>query len=69
MATTFYVKSGCPYCEAMREDLDSREVAYTEINVHEKPEVVPELLKITGGIRKVPVLVSGADISIAPDGG
>ena len=32
-------------------------------------EVVPELLKLTKGRRIVPVLVEGARISVAPDGG
>lgn len=69
MATTFYVKSGCPYCQAMREDLDDRGAEYNEINVKETPEIVPELLKLTGGRRIVPVLVDGDRVEIAPDGG
>ena len=69
MAITFYVKNGCPYCQAMREDLDGRAAEYNEINVKETPGVVPELLKLTGGRRIVPVLVDGDRVEIAPNGG
>ncbi len=69
MAASFYVKTGCPYCAAMRKDLDGRGVSYDEINVGDSPEVIPELLKLTGGKRIVPVLAEGTKISVAPDGG
>ena len=69
MATTLYTKSGCPYCASLRGELDAAGKTYTEINVSECPEVIPELVKITGGVRKVPVLVDGTEISVAPSGG
>ena len=69
MAVTFYVKGGCPYCAAMREELDGRGADYNEINVKESPGVIPELLKLTGGRRIVPVLVDGDRVEVAPNGG
>jgi len=66
---TLYVKTGCPYCAAKRRDLSARAVPFTEINVSERPEVIPELLKLTKGKRLVPVIVEGARISVAPEGG
>lgn len=66
---TLYVKTGCPYCAAKRRDFEGRGVAFTEVNVSERPEVIPELLKLTKGRRLVPVIVEGAKISIAPEGG
>jgi glutaredoxin 3 len=66
---TLYTKTGCPYCAAKRRDLEDRAVGFTEINVSERPEVIPELLKLTKGKRLVPVVVEGARISIAPEGG
>jgi glutaredoxin 3 len=66
---TMYVKTGCPYCAAKRRDLKQRGVEFTEVNVSERPEVIPELLKLTKGKRLVPVIVEGASISIAPEGG
>ena len=66
---TLYVKTGCPYCAAKRQELEGRGVAFTEVNVTERPEVIPELLKLTKGQRLVPVLVEGGRISVAPEGG
>ena len=69
MSATFYVKTDCPYCAALRDELDAKGTEYNEINVKKNPEVIPELLKLTGGRRIVPVLVSGGEVSIAPAGG
>ncbi len=64
-----YTKTGCPYCDAKRAELAARGVAVREINVSERPEAVPELLKVTRGRRIVPVVVEGGRIEIAPEGG
>jgi len=66
---TLYVKTGCPYCAAKRREFEKRGVVFTEVNVTERPEAVPELLKLTKGKRLVPVIVEGASVSIAPQGG
>ena len=67
--TTLYVMTGCPHCAAMRDELARRGVAVVEVNVTDHPEAIPELLKLTRGERRVPVVVEGARIRIAPDGG
>ena len=64
-----YVKTGCPYCAAKRREFVTNGVTFTEINVTERPEVIPELLKLTKGKRLVPVIVEGGRISVAPEGG
>jgi glutaredoxin 3 len=64
-----YVKTGCPFCAAQREALAARGVAWREVNVSERPETIPELLKVTRGRRIVPVVVAGGRIEIAPGGG
>jgi glutaredoxin 3 len=64
-----YTTTGCPYCEAKRRELAARSVAWREVNVSNRPEAVVELLKLTRGRRVVPVVVEGARIEIAPDGG
>ena len=69
MAITIYLRAGCPYCDALRRELDERDARYTAIDVDERPEVVPELLKLTGGRRIVPVLVQGTEVKVAPNGG
>jgi len=68
-AITFYTKTGCPYCEAKRKELTAKKIKFNEINVTERPEAIPELLKLTNGQRMVPVLVEGGNVTIAPDGG
>lgn len=69
MAVTLYVKDGCARCDAFRRRLAADEIAYTELNVERQPELAPELVKLTGGRRIVPVLVDGVRIEVAPDGG
>lgn len=66
---TLYVKTGCPYCAAKRAEFQSNKIAFTEINVDQHPEVIPELLRLTDGIRLVPVIVEGQRVSVAPEGG
>lgn len=69
MHVTLYSKTGCPHCDRQREALVARGQPFTEIDVARHPEAVPELLKLTKGRRVVPVVVEGARISVAADGG
>lgn len=71
MAThvTLYVTRDCEHCDRQRQALVQRAVTFTEVDVTAHPEVVPELLKLTKGRRIVPVLVEGARIMVARDGG
>lgn len=69
MATTLYSLPSCPFSRAIRERLQQRGVAFTEIDLSAKPERVPELVKLTRKRRIVPVLVDGGRVEIAPDGG
>jgi glutaredoxin len=64
-----YTRRGCPYSDAKRTELQRGGVILREIDVSERPEVIPELLKLTGGRRIVPVVVEGSRIAVAPDGG
>jgi glutaredoxin len=64
-----YTTSGCPHCDAMRAALAARGVTVDEIDVGVRRELVPELLKLTGGRRVVPVVVEGGKILVAPEGG
>ena len=69
MAVTLYVKTGCPYCAAMRQELQDKGTAFNEVNVSDKREAIAELVKLTGGRREVPVLVDGTTVTVAPSGG
>ena len=69
MPVTFYSRAGCPHCDSQRAALAARGADVREIDVGARPEVLPELLKLTGGRRIVPVVVEGGRIQVAPDGG
>ena len=69
MPALIYVKSGCPFCQAKRDELRARGVECREIDVGARPDVIPELLKLTRGKRIVPVIVESGRIEIAPGGG
>jgi glutaredoxin len=64
-----YALAGCPHCAAARATLEARGVAVREVDVGQRPEVIPELLKLTRGRRVVPVIVEGSRIEVAPAGG
>jgi glutaredoxin 3 len=64
-----YTRTGCAYCAAKRGELMARGVTFREIDVSATPEVIPELLKLTRGVRTVPVVVEGGRIVVAPEGG
>ena len=66
---TLYTATVCPYCEAKRAQLMERGQSFKEINVTERPDKIPELLKLTRGRRIVPVVVDGMGIAVAPEGG
>jgi glutaredoxin len=64
-----YVVPECPHCARQRAALAARGADVREIDLRARPEVIPELMKLTGGRRIVPVVVDGAEIRVAPDGG
>ena len=63
-----YTRAGCPYCLRVRESLAAESTPFQEIDVSRHPEKIPELLKLTGGRRVVPVLVRDGRIEVAPHG-
>ncbi|TFH28099.1 MAG: glutaredoxin family protein [Myxococcales bacterium] len=69
MAVILYSLCECPYSQMLRAELDARGLDYEEIDVARQRAVLPELLKLTGGRRIVPVLVEGREVRVAPHGG
>jgi glutaredoxin len=69
MAVTLYTRADCPFSRALRERLRDEGRVFAEIDVAAEPQRLPELVKLTGRRRIVPVLVDGARISVAPEGG
>ena len=64
-----YVIPECPHCARQRAALAACGAEVREIDVRARPEVIPELMKLTDGRRVVPVIVDGASIRVAPAGG
>ena len=68
MAITIYTKTDCPHCKAVKEEFQSRNVRYTEINVSENPDKIEELVRVAG-VRKVPVIVEEGRVTVGYNGG
>ena len=66
---TLYTKDGCLHCDRQRERLLAGDDRFEEVNLTQSPQAMNELLKLTGGRGVVPVIVRGARIEVAPDGG
>lgn len=45
---TMYTTASCPYCVRARMLLDKKGVAYTDIRIDEKPELRPEMERLSG---------------------
>ena len=58
-----YIKTGCPYCAAAKEDFEKRGIEFDEINLAEDPLKVSEIVKLSGG-RQVPVIVEGDKVTV-----
>ena len=52
-----YTSSGCPYSAAAREDLEWRGIEFVEYDVDQDAQACARLLRLTGGMRTVPVIV------------
>jgi glutaredoxin len=63
MAVTIYIREGCPFCKALKEDLDKKGVKYKEIDVIKNPEYQEELLKLAKR-KAVPVMVEDGKVTV-----
>ena len=65
---TMYGKDTCPYTNAARRDYinDGYEIEYK--NVVKNPEYLPEMLALTEGKRRVPVMVIDGKVIIGHGG-
>ena len=59
-----YTHPACPYSGALRHELVSDGVVFTEIDIAKQPEMVSEVLKLTGGERVTPVMVEGEVVTV-----
>jgi glutaredoxin len=63
MAVTIYIREGCPFCKALKEDLDKKGVKYKEIDVIKNPEFQEELLKLAKR-KAVPVMMEDGKVTV-----
>ena len=59
-----YTHPACSYSDALRHELVSDGVVFTEIDIAKQPEMVSEVLKLTGGERITPVMVEGEVVTV-----
>ncbi|MEK7774389.1 MAG: glutaredoxin [Candidatus Zixiibacteriota bacterium] len=52
-----YTKTGCPYCAAAKKHYSETGKNFREINITDHPEMKETVLKLTDGVKIVPVIV------------
>lgn len=62
-----YGKDSCPYTLAAREDF-ARQGPVTYVNVTRDPAGLARMLEVSGGQRRVPVIVEGGRVTIGHGG-
>ena len=69
-----YCTQFCPYCVRAKSLLDSKNVAYTTIDIDQQPEKYSEMVGKSGGITSVPQIfideqhIGGCDDLFALEG-
>ena len=53
---TMYTTTTCAYCVMVKRWLQSKDLAYEEVNLDKKPELRAEVSRLSGGMT-VPVIV------------
>jgi glutaredoxin len=61
---TVYTKPGCPFCAAAKKHYADMAVPFEEIDVKSNPGAVQTVLKLTGGVRAVPVVIEDGQLMI-----
>lgn len=59
-----YGKDTCPYTTAAREDYAARGFEVTYVDVRRDPEAMRRFLELSGGDRRVPLVVEGGRVSV-----
>jgi glutaredoxin len=63
-----FTADGCPHCDALRNDLSSRNVRFLEINLSREPQRVEELRRHSWE-RRLPVVIDHEKVTIGFRGG
>jgi len=67
-AIILYGRDACPFTRAAREAYRQQGKKVSYVNVTKDPAKLEEMLKLSGGYRKVPVIVDGAAVTIGYEG-
>jgi glutaredoxin 3 len=59
-----YGKDGCPYTTAACDDYQTRKVPFRYINVKKDAAELQRMLGLTGGRRKVPVILEKGRVTV-----
>jgi len=59
-----YTHPDCSYSTALKEELDSANTSYLEIDLSLHPDAWAKLEQLTGGERITPVLIEGEKVSV-----
>ena len=60
-----YGKENCPYTQRARNDYEGRQVEFEYIDVKKSRADLDRMLELSGGIRRVPVIVEeGGKVTI-----
>ena len=52
-----YGKENCPYTQRARNDYEARQVTFEYIDVKKNRADLDRMLEVSGGVRRVPVIV------------
>ena len=64
MAIVIYGKDGCPYTQAARDHYAGRGPQMTYVNVKKDAAGLEQMLRHSGGKRRVPVIVDDGNVTI-----
>ena len=59
-AVKIYGKPGCPHTQRARNAMPDHEF----VDVQSDPEKLAEMLKLTGGVRRIPVIVENGRVCV-----
>ena len=63
-----YGKDSCGYTRAAREDYEARGRQVTYFNVKKDPAAMARFLELSGGERRVPLIVDRGRVTVGFDG-
>ncbi len=66
--TVIYGKTSCPYTRAAIDDYKKRGITFDYIDVIEEPARLEDMLHYSKGERKIPVIVTGSQVTVGFNG-